>query len=303
MRTEKRFTPKLLERFRREGRGTGTFENYLPWHRVGRGDPSSKGRSHLVWWKGRQREFLSDSELDTFHFCVAYLLTLSEGTDLREQFPLALTPNPHELAVYDISYSGRIHRGTLELAELLDIKHPWVYAAEESAPWVMSTDLLLTLNNCRETRLLLAIACKQDEEIQKDRTRQKLAIEQLYWRERGVEWLLITPALCHRRVTDTLRRTASWVLGKQASQQDINLAINIVDENVNRSQSELINLLGLIFDNQDQGQRALWQAIWSAQIPIDLTTDWRPHRSFQRVSREAFITFNPVISRRSAKWC
>ncbi len=62
MRTEKRFTPKVLERFRREGRGTGTYSDYTPWHRVSRGDPSSKGRSHLIVWMDRQRELLSDQE-------------------------------------------------------------------------------------------------------------------------------------------------------------------------------------------------------------------------------------------------
>ena len=30
MRTEKRFTPKVLERFLREGRGTGSYADYTP---------------------------------------------------------------------------------------------------------------------------------------------------------------------------------------------------------------------------------------------------------------------------------
>lgn len=63
MRTTKRFTPDVLDRFRREGRGTGVYTEYIPWHRVSRGDPASRGRSHLLNWRGRQRELLSDGEL------------------------------------------------------------------------------------------------------------------------------------------------------------------------------------------------------------------------------------------------
>lgn len=62
MRTTKRFTPHVLDRFRKLGRGTGTYQNYIPWQRVGRSDPSSMGRSHLQMWNGRQRELLSDQE-------------------------------------------------------------------------------------------------------------------------------------------------------------------------------------------------------------------------------------------------
>lgn len=62
MRTTKRFTPKVLARFKRQGRGSGTHDNYLPWHRVSRGDPASSGRSHLLMWRERLRELLSDGE-------------------------------------------------------------------------------------------------------------------------------------------------------------------------------------------------------------------------------------------------
>ena len=90
MRTEKRFTPKVLERFQREGRGTGTYTDYVPWHRVSRGDPSSKGRSHLIVWMDRQRELLSDHEWGGLNFA-----GLVPGLiDLAEQFPISQDVRP-----------------------------------------------------------------------------------------------------------------------------------------------------------------------------------------------------------------
>jgi hypothetical protein len=63
MRTTKRFTPKVIARFERQHRGEGTYADYIPWHRVSRGDPASSGRSHLLMWRDRLRELLSDGEL------------------------------------------------------------------------------------------------------------------------------------------------------------------------------------------------------------------------------------------------
>ena len=68
MRKTKRFTPELFKKFIESGRGVGTYERYIPFHRVSRRDPSSKGRSHLKLWKNRYRELLSDGELTALHF-------------------------------------------------------------------------------------------------------------------------------------------------------------------------------------------------------------------------------------------
>jgi hypothetical protein len=81
MRTTKRFTPNVLIRYRKLNRGTGIFQNYIPWHRVGRSDPSSRGRSHLQMWNGRQRELLSDQEWVGFFFSTL----VRDVNDIREQ--------------------------------------------------------------------------------------------------------------------------------------------------------------------------------------------------------------------------
>ena len=139
MRTEKRFTRAVLERFEREGRGTGTFQDYIPWHRVSRSDPSSRGRSHLMIYRERQLELLSDGEWTGAHF----VTMLPNLRDLREQWKLSLDDGPHELADYDVRYAGQSLPGTLAIAQQLGFKHPRIPGEGLASHWVMSTDLSL----------------------------------------------------------------------------------------------------------------------------------------------------------------
>lgn len=81
MRTTKRFTPKVLARFKCQGRGTDTHQNYVPWHRVSCGDPASSGRSHLLMWRERLRELLLDGE----HVAQLFATMLAYVDDVLEQ--------------------------------------------------------------------------------------------------------------------------------------------------------------------------------------------------------------------------
>jgi hypothetical protein len=121
MRTTKRFTPSVFDRFTRQGRGEGTYANYQAWHQVTRGDPSSRGRSHITNFREQQFDLLSDKEIHVFLFSSM----LQNLDDIRVQFPLSLEENPHELAAYDIQHRSR-HPGTLEIAKQLNIRHPRV---------------------------------------------------------------------------------------------------------------------------------------------------------------------------------
>ena len=108
MRTEKRFTPTVLERFSKEGRGTGTYADYTPWHRVSRGDPSSIGRSHLIVWRDRQRELLSDQEWSGLNFAGL----VPNLVDLTEQFPLSQDSSSHELSRWHVGFETNQFPGT-----------------------------------------------------------------------------------------------------------------------------------------------------------------------------------------------
>jgi hypothetical protein len=110
MRTQKRFTPALLERFKRLGRGKGVYGNYVPWHQVSRSDPSSIGTSHCPVWGGRHVELLSTIERIVFYFCTM----VTDVIDIRDQFPLCTDQSSHELCAYEdgrcatVSYAGTV---------------------------------------------------------------------------------------------------------------------------------------------------------------------------------------------------
>ncbi len=200
MRTTKRFTPRVLARFAREGRGTGQYESYIPWHRVSRGDPSSRGRSHLQMWNGRQRELLSDGEWgDTF-----FATMLPNLKDIREQFPLSADSARHELADYVADAQFGEYPGTIAIAEQMGISHPEISGDGESALWTPTTDLLLLLISPDGSVELLAVDIKPSTTLTKS-MRRSLALEKAYWDARQVPWLLITPEQFDRRVAGRLQ--------------------------------------------------------------------------------------------------
>ena len=296
MRTTKRFTPDLLDRFRKEGRGLGAYIRYRPWHGVSRGDPASLGRSHLMTWGGRQRNLLSDDEW------VASLFTpLTPGSDdLREQFPLSLETGCHELGAYDVRLGKPGLPGTLEIARQLGFRHPRVNGNGRSAPWVITTDLLFTLVDEFGTRKLLAVACKPMAALD-ERTKKLLAIERAYWMARGVEWLLITPGQYEEAIELTLRNSFPWGLGEPIADDAKRAAVDLALE---LEGFPLTFVLARIDEALGQGieyaQGAFWQSVWSRELPLDLRRGWRPHLPVEFLSPSAFLAFNPIASRRTA---
>lgn len=296
MRTTKRFTPKVLERFRRQGRGLGTYQDYIPWHRVGRGDPSSRGRSHLQQWNGRQRELLSDHEWVMLFFAVTLLNLL----DIREQFPLSKEDAPSELGAYRVDVSNQIFPGMLTIAKRLGFKRPLTTDVGESDDWVMSTDFLLLLQHDDGTLELLAIAVKPLDEITKKRKKELLTIEREYWAARGITWLLITPNEYDERVGINLRMNMPWALGDTANGSAQHTAASVVQNHPGRSLTFVLNKLCASLGDMDLAQRAFWQAVWSGKIPLDLRRGWRPHMPIVLLPQAAFSALNPISSRRSA---
>ncbi|MBK9236730.1 MAG: Tn7 transposase TnsA N-terminal domain-containing protein [Rhodoferax sp.] len=296
MRTQKRFTPALIERFRRQGRGIGTFENYMPWHRVGRGDPSSMGRSHLMVWRNRQREMLSDGEWVGLLFSIM----LNNLVDVREQFPLTLEGGPFELGDYDARFMGRIFPGTKEIARKLGFKHPRVHGDGGVKDWVMTTDQVLLLRRPDDQFELLALSYKPDGTVLTKRARQLLAIEAAYWAARSVQWLLITPDLFDEPVGLTLRRSAPWGLGTPVAASDIRTAVSVAEDLLGHSLHYTLEALVDHFADSDLAQRAFWQAVWCGALPLQLRRGWRPHIPLQLLDKRGFDAQNPVVSRRTA---
>lgn len=296
MRTQKRFTPTLLKRFIRQGRGTGTYKDYIPWHRVGRGDPSSRGRSHLIMWRDRQRELLSDGEWVGLLFSTL----ISNLVDIREQHKLSPDEGAFELALYDVRYGGKVYPGTRAIAKQLGFKHPRVNGDGTSDDWKMTTDQVLVLRLPSGQLELLAVAYKPDDKKLTRRNRQLLAIEKAYWDAREVTWILITPELFDESVGLTLRRAVPWGLGVAATDADMKVAVNVVSQTLGHTYTYILDSIEVLLGNKDLAQRSFWQAVWNGDIPMDLRTGWRPHLPIKLLSPDAFAALNPVVSRRTS---
>ncbi len=299
MRTTKRFTPSLLRSWKAKGRGTGDRQTYLPWHQVTRGDPASRGRSHLISWHrtGRLCHFLSDGELVAFYFA-----TMLPGVaDIREQFPLSLQAAPHELSAYSASYLATSFPGTQEIALRLGVKHPALKHLGDKEPWNPTTDLLVACQ-IRERWSLLAVSVKPDANALSERAMQLLQLEQTYWRERNVPWLLITPSQYDQRVGRCLQRTAPWVISEQqASEGEIGRCREVAFSLVGYELSTVLNAISSTLSvGMEWAQSVFWQSVWRCDLPLDLRRGWRPQEPIALLNNQAFVDLNPLAARRSA---
>jgi hypothetical protein len=295
--TTKRFTPRVLERFREQGRGLGTFQEYSAWHQITRGDPSSKGRSHIVTM-GRAHDFLSDLERNTALFAWMHPHFL----DLREQYPLSLDTAPHELTAYVAAPQWHRYPGTLEIAEELKIRHPRVCVKGEAAWWVMTTDILLALKlpGSPARIKLLAISCKPSTDLTSRRKRQLLELERTYWRYRGVPWLLITENELPGAVTNVFIRTWHWGLVSKPGHAHLAAAeaisVRLQGRPLHFILSELSHELGSMANAQD----AFWRSVWTARTPLALPLGWRPTEIIRLTDATTFLSHNPILMGRSA---
>ncbi|GAB6508339.1 transposase [Bacillus cereus] len=178
----KRTRTSKIDKWLKEGRGTGVGADYKPWLNIQ--DVSSLGRSTRL--KGiktnRQHEFLSDLERNYF-----YLTEYSEITvDIREQFPLL----PLE--------------ETIVIADELGIKHPTDSKTHE--PVVMTTDFLLTVDK-GDGIVEVARTVKMKDELLKKRVMEKFDIERVYWERRKTDWGIVTEL----QIPKTFARNISYI--------------------------------------------------------------------------------------------
>lgn len=168
--------PAILKRLQKEKRGQGIGKHYKPFLTVR--DVPSKGRVHRrpALTHNRIVHLLSDLELAVF------LLFDWQSTviDIREQFPL----NPE---------------ATIGIAKRLGIKHP----AYRGVIQVMSTDLLVDFN-VDGVHLSRAISVKYAQDLEDERTIEKLELERRFWEGEGIEWFIFTehevPIICVKNI-------------------------------------------------------------------------------------------------------
>ena len=156
--------PAIVKRLQNEKRGQGVGKHYKPFLTVQ--DVPSKGRIHRrpSLTHNRIVHLLSDLEL------AAFLLFDWEKAviDIREQFPF----NPE---------------ATLSIAKRLGIKHP----AYQGVIQVMTTDLLVDFNSDGQ-HLSKAISVKYAQDLEDERTIEKLELERRFWEGEGIEWFIFT---------------------------------------------------------------------------------------------------------------
>lgn len=299
MRTTKRFTPRLLRRWRDAGRGVGRLADYTPWHQVTRGDPASKGRSHLLTWQGTERlsHLLSDGELIAFYFA-----TMLPGVvDIREQFPLSIDEGGHELGLYFAEYLSGTFPGTNKIAADLSVKHPRLKIKEDAEPWNPSTDLLIT--RCVSgVWSLLAVSVKPDANSLSDRDKQLLQLEQHYWQARRVQWILLTSHEYDQRVGKCLQRTAPWVISdQQVTGTDIAICTAVATDLDGYPLTTVLEAIASALSaTLAWSQYVFWQTVWRGQLPVDLRRGWRAEEPIQLLTPHQFNDLNPLVSGRSA---
>lgn len=296
MRKGQRFTPKRLQKWIEQGRGTGAGEHYQPWHQVTRSDPSSRGRSHLVNSSlSRLHHFLSDLELIQFTFA-----TMLPGVvDMQEQFPLLLEDERDE---FDPAYPiSPIQPGTQQVARDLRVRHPVLKKDGEVQPWVMTTDLVLTFEAGSDERRV-AVSVKPEGGFARRRQRELLAIEREYWLRRRVRWLLVTPAQYDLQVARTVGSGAVWALGMPPVGQSLidACARYVVGQRGPRFGTLMAQLPAAIGTDTTQAQCAFWQAVWRGLLPVDLAISARPASTIRLLEPAAFWNQNPIAARRSA---
>lgn len=151
----------------KSGRGRGTGENYEPWLKVTDVTNSAGMRSRFFSLKcGRMIHVLSRSEKLAFlHFDWR-----EDVVAIYEQY--ALDPDAIQA-----------------IAE--ELKYP-VPGYSQQDGFVMTTDLLVRIRRPSGRCSMHAYQVKSSrKDIEGSRTKQKLAIEQEYWKRKGVEWEII----------------------------------------------------------------------------------------------------------------
>lgn len=178
----KRKRTSEIEKWIKEGRGTGIGADYQPWLKIQ--DVSSLGRSTRLRGikTSRQHEFLSDLERNYFYL-TEFSVTIA---DIREQFPLL----PQE--------------ETILIAEELGIKHPTDPKTGE--PIVMTTDFLLTVDKGKGL-FEVARTIKMKDKLLDERVLEKFEIEREYWERKGIDWGIVT----EEEIDKTMARNISYI--------------------------------------------------------------------------------------------
>lgn len=300
MRKSKRFTPDLLDKWEfKEGRGSGVFGDYQPWHQVTRSDPSSRGRSHLTYcpMTHRLRHHLSDGEQLMF----AFALMTPHVIDIREQFKLETSGHQSALSQYLAKCASYKHQGTKEIADEMQIKAPLARMGKQTGVWRLTTDFLITAKKPEHDPHLIAVAYKPLTDLLNPRKRDLLRIEQRYWQNEGATWLLITPHQFSESVALTVKTVFSWVMSPEQATDALKLqCADVAKMHIGKPLQDVLKIVsGTLNIEMHNASVAFYQAVWAGMLPLDLSRSRFLSEPLRLLSLEDFWRQNPIASGRS----
>ncbi|MFC0119176.1 TnsA endonuclease N-terminal domain-containing protein [Pseudoalteromonas xiamenensis] len=168
---------RTYEKWNKEGRGQGQKETYKPWLTVF--DVPSEGRSHRIPSFKLMREITAFSDLEAAR--VYQLENDCSVIDYNEQYPLN-------------------RDRTLAIANRPEFAftHPRI----REFPIVMTTDFVVHYADRIEAEQI-----KPTSKLDNDRVLEKLKIEQAYWEEQGIKFLIKT----EKDFPLDLRKNLQWL--------------------------------------------------------------------------------------------
>lgn len=301
MRKGKRFTPSLLNSWKQKGRGEGIGSDYSAWHSITRGDPGSLGKSRIQNHNpfDRSMDYLSDTEFAAFCF----VKMLPNVHDIREQYPLSLNEHPCDISKYVANKLSINALGTLEIAETLGYPHPVVRKNGEVVNWILTTDLLITINHPQDGYRLLAVSVKDiSSSVLSERQKELLVIEFEYWARQGVQWLLITPEVFCKSVVATLKSYAAYGVYETNIDKELIVAVTELLPDINNMPlSKVLKLIeNTLKVSQGMAQKIFWQGVWKGLIPINLRRKVSPFTPITVISNADFWQQNPIAVGRTS---
>lgn len=182
--SEKPLDPKDEKRLKTRGKGAGSkYEPFIKVHEI-----SSRGESFRIFGRhsSRPHHLLSRLELSAFLVFDCYHLTI----DIKEQYPIPMVDS-------------------LSICQRLGIKHPQIGGKLK----VVTTDLVIEMKN----KLGVAIAVKYADDLDEQRTVEKLQIEKCFWEQQGYEWKLFT----EQEITPAIKENLEWLHAANQNSNDL----------------------------------------------------------------------------------
>lgn len=190
------WTDDKLQRYIKEGRGSGEGKDYKPWL-ITQDFPTMGIATRVMGYKThRMHHFFSNTQLYYF-----YLLEWDSNViDIKEHFPLI-----------DIE-DTLVEQDNLKIDKFID--------KESKTPYVITTTFLITIADNNGNNRYVARSIKYASELNKKTTQEKLEIERRYWEAKSIDWGIIT----NKEINSIRVKNIEWLHTEMLG--DINLILD-----------------------------------------------------------------------------